>query len=220
MKRIALVFSVLSLSACGTSQGELAEFEPETCDAVTAIMQAGQAAEPYSALRGEPEMLGDMPIEDSWSANQSAFGEGCETAVLRDFFDMDVFTYSCPLYAERSNLDRETHEVEARAAAQGALEIISACLGEDWIVEETTQNPDYQVFHKYLLEPAYGRPGADTFDFTVDPIYIELSYTPFMRGRGGPAGWQVYVQFQEQRLLKIDIASNYQNAGERRTSAV
>jgi hypothetical protein len=34
--------------------------------------------------------------------------------------------------------------------------------------------------------------------FTADPAFLEMSYTPFMRGRGGPSGWQVVLQFQAQ----------------------
>ncbi len=197
MKPYLFLLPVTLIAAC--SAPETVSFETGTCGAVTAVLEAGTASDPYTSLRGEAVMLGERELEDNWTTTTPVFGEACTTAVMRDMFGTDIFMLNCPLYAESSSFDRDIHEAEARAVAEHTVGILTECLGDDWIIKETTEHNDYQVYHKYVFEPASGRPGADEFNFTVDPIYVEMSYTPYMRGRGGASGWQTLIQFQEQR---------------------
>lgn len=201
MKSVYLAFPALLLAACGSGD-KPPEFAKNSCEAVQAIMAEGAKDEPFAAFRGEPVMLGDRPLNDRWEANKTAFGTSCQTSVMRDMFGSDLHLYNCELYASPGSLDKEAKEVEAREAINLVKETLETCLGDEWKVEESTENQDFQVYQKYLFEPKSGRPGADKFDFTADPIYIEMSYTPFMRGRGGPTGWLAKVQFQEQREMK------------------
>lgn len=198
MKIAYLALPVFALAACGPS-GDSAGFTKNSCSAVQSVLAEGAKDEPYAALRGAPVMLGDRPLKDQWTAKKIAFGETCQTSVIRDMFGVDMYIYSCDLYASPGSFEKDAKEIEARQAITSVRETIESCLGEDWLVEEDTKNSDYQIYQKYLFEPKSGRPGADKYDFTADPIYIEMSYTPFMRGRGGPTGWLAKVQFQEQR---------------------
>lgn len=198
MKSIYLALPLLLLTACGEKDSST-DFAQNTCEAVQAVLNAGANDDPYASLRGDPVMLGDRPLDDRWVARKDAFGTGCKTSVMRDMFGSDMFTYECELFASPGSLNADEKEVEARQAINSVKDTLTSCLGEAWIMEEDTENADFRVYQKYLFEPESGRPGADTFDFTADPIYIEMSYTPFMRGRGGPTGWLAKVQFQEQR---------------------
>ena len=196
IKLALLSFTFLAACSAATPQPD---FTANTCDAVNAVLASGASDDPYAVFRGEQAMLGDRPLEDQWIANKPAFGETCQTNIMRDMFGADIYSYSCDLYASPGSFDKEEKEIEARATIDDVKDTISTCLGDEWVMEETTEHQDFQVFQKYECEPASGRPGAGEFDFTVDPIYIEMSYTPFMRGRGGPTGWVAKVQFQEQR---------------------
>lgn len=197
MKAMLYTLPLALLTACSTATAP--EFAPGTCEAVSAVLSAGQEASPYASLRGAPEMLGEQELEDNWQTILPVFGEACNTAIMRDMFGSDIYVLNCPLYHSPSSLDRPAREAEARAASEAVVGTLSECLGDEWIIRETTENADFEVYHKYVFEPASGRPGADQFNFTVDPIYVTMSFTPSMRGRGGAPGWIAEVQFQEQR---------------------
>tara|TARA_B100000678_G_C18225400_1_gene508641 strand:+ start:3943 stop:4554 length:612 start_codon:yes stop_codon:yes gene_type:complete len=199
MKTLVSVFPFLLLAGCGPDGEAQQAFKPNSCEAVNAVLAAGEESPPYASLRGEPKMLGDRPLDDAWMANSNAFGSSCDVNLMDGFFGSDISTYSCELFTASGSLDKESREAEARKMTDSVRDTLQTCLGPEWVMEEDTENSDFEIYQKYVFEPASGRPGADTFDFTVDPIYIEMSYTPFMRGRGGPSGWIAEIQFQQQR---------------------
>lgn len=200
MKIAYLALPVLLLAACGNDAPP--KFTQNTCEAVQAVMTEGAKDDAFKGFRGEPVMLGDRALDDRWIANKAAFGEECKTSVMRDAFGSDMYMYNCELYASPGSLNKDAKEAEARKAVDSVKDTLVECLGDDWVMRETSEHVDFEVYQKYLFEPKSGRPGADKFDFTADPIYIEMSYTPFMRGRSGPTGWLAKVQFQEQREMK------------------
>ncbi|MAP95768.1 MAG: hypothetical protein CMK07_12530 [Ponticaulis sp.] len=200
MKTTAFLLPLALIAAC-SSAASPPDFTANTCDAVNAVLAAGSTDNPYSVFRGEPAMLGDRVLDDKWVANKAAFGETCQINIMRNMFGADIYTYSCDLYSSPGSLNKDEKEAEARAEINRVKDTIASCLGDDWVMDESTEDPDVEIYQKYDFEPVSGRPGADEFDFTVDPIYVEMSYTPFMRGRGGPSGWLAKVQFQEQRKM-------------------
>lgn len=202
MKTAYFALSLLVLAGCGGGGGtKEAAFEPGSCDAVRSVLAAGQETVPYSSLRGEPKMQGERVLNDTWIAKSPAFGEHCEIGVISGMMGTDISLYRCELFTALRSSDRETTEAEARALMSDVSDTIKGCLGDEWVAEETTEHDDFEVYQNFVFEPVSGRPGADTFDFTVDPIFLKMSYTPYMRGRSGPSGWIVELQFQEQRAV-------------------
>ncbi|MAK61480.1 MAG: hypothetical protein CMK09_10905 [Ponticaulis sp.] len=199
MKFAYLALPAFLLTACGNSTPP--QITQNTCEAVEVVITEGSKKNAFSAFRGEPVMLGDRELNHRWHANTNAFGDDCRTSIIRDMFGTDLYTYHCELYARTGSLEAEAREAEARAAIGEVRDLLSSCLGQDWVMKETSEHTDFEIYQKYLFEPKSGRPGADEFEFTADPIYIEMSYTPFSRGRSGPSGWLAKVQFQEMRKM-------------------
>jgi hypothetical protein len=201
MRTIALSISIFALAACGNSGSDAANAPQQVakgpCSDVEMILAAKQDNEPFASLRGNNQMMGDMVLDDKWVAKTNAFDGACEVNAMRGFFGepMDIHTFKCTLF-EAGNFDRKENEVKARAAMAKVEATLSQCLGDDWIVEETTEKRDFDIYRKLKYSPVI--PVETGSDFTVDALYAELSFTPFMRGRGGKSGWDVIVQFQEQ----------------------
>ena len=198
--RVAILgCSILALAACGGAKTEnnTAETKPAgPCAEVEMIMAAKSDAEPFQSLRGENVMLGERALEDKWTAKVSSFDGRCEINAMRGFFGepTDIHTYGCVLF-EAGNFDREENEVKARAMLEDIETTLISCLGDNWTVEETTEKRDFDVYRKLKFVQT-DAPETDA-KFTADALYAEMSFTPFMRGRGGKSGWDVHVQFQE-----------------------
>ena len=187
--------SVFTLSACGAGEAGPAKVAG-SCGNVQPILEARAEAEPFKSLRGKNRMLGDRPLPDSFEGKHDAFGKACTTNVMDGFGGgATIYTYSCPLF-EGNSMDRDADSKEAEAAFNKAADEMMACLGEGWETAEDTEHMEYEVYHKYTYKPADMQDSAS--GFTADPAFLEMSYTPFMRGRGGPSGWQVVLQFQAQ----------------------
>ena len=196
MKMLAILASVLGLAACGASgSGEALAAGP--CGNVQPLLDARSEAIPFESLRGENKMLGDSPLPDSFVGKFPAFGGTCEAHTMSGFFGdtSTIYTYSCDLF-EGGTMDRDANQGKAEKAFRQAQDELAACLGPDWTSEEKTESRDFDVYHKITYEPK--DMVQNESGFTVDPAYLEMSYTPFMRGRGGPSGWQVVLQFQQQ----------------------
>lgn len=201
MRTIALSISIFALAACGKSEPDATNTPQQvakgSCSDVEMVLAAKQDVEPFASLRGNNQMMGDMVLDDKWVAKANAFDGACEVNAMRGFFGepMDIHTFKCTLF-EAGNFDREENEVKARAAMTKIEATLSQCLGDDWTVEETTEKNDFDVYRKLKYSPV--TPVETKSDFKVDALYAELSFTPFMRGRGGKSGWDVILQFQEQ----------------------
>ena len=198
--RHILLAPLLLLAACGSGSSEpskMAEVDGP-CANVAPVLAARSDSEPFKSLRGDPRMLGDFPLEDSWDANFSAFDGSCRINAMRDFFggESDMHMYTCELYAESGSFDKEARQAEAESIATNVTETLQECLGADWKMEEKTTSSDFEIYYKATFEPAEKQDSP--FQFTADPVYVEMSYSPFMRGRGGASGWIVELQFQEQ----------------------
>jgi len=196
MRIAALSLSILSLAACGAADSGAPKTASGPCGNIQPILDARTEAEPFLSLRSKNRMLGDMPLPDSFEGKHAAFGKVCTMNVMNGFGGgSKVYTYSCPLF-EGNSMDREGDQARAEAAFDTAAAELKACLGEGWETDEDSENMDFEVYHKFTYAPV-DMP-ASASGFTVDPVYLELSYTPFMRGRGGASGWQVVLQAQAQ----------------------
>jgi hypothetical protein len=197
MKTLAILASVLGLVACGASGQGTDPAVAGPCGNIQPLLDARGEAIPFESLRGENKMLGDSPLPDSFLGRFSAFGGTCEAHVMSGFFGetSTIYTYSCDLF-EGGMMDRDADQVKAETAFKAAQDELAACLGSGWISEEKTDNPDFDVYHKITYKPE--DMARSEGGFTADPAYLEMSFTPFMRGRGGPSGWLVVLQFQQQ----------------------
>lgn len=204
MRCLILIGSLAALAACG---GESATEETPVatgpCADVEMIMAAKSDPEPFQRLRGDNVMLGERPLEDKWVSKVSSFEGRCEINAMRGFFGepIDIHTYGCALF-EAGTFDREENEVKVREVLENVKTALITCLGDEWTVEETTEKMDFDVYRKLKFSPV-DEVESDA-KFTADPIYAEMSFTPFMRGRGGKSGWDVHVQFQEM----VDTSSD------------
>lgn len=196
--RVAILgCSILALAACGgASTSEETQVAKGPCADVEMIMAAKSDAEPFQSLRGDNVMLGERPLEDKWVSRVSSFEGRCEINAMRGFFGepTDIHTYGCILF-EAGNFDREENEAKARAVLDDIETTLIACLGDEWTVEETTEKMDFDVYRKLKFSPV--NEIESEAKFKADALYAEMSFTPFMRGRGGKSGWDVHVQFQE-----------------------
>lgn len=201
MRIVALGLSIVALAACGNSERDTANTPQQDakrpCSDVEMILDAKHDDEPFASLRGNNQMMGDMVLDDAWIAKANAFDGACEVNAMRGFFGepMDIHTLKCTLF-EAGTFDREENEVKARGAMAKIEVTLSQCLGDDWLVEETTEKRDFDIYRKLKYSPVI--PVETKSDFTVDALYAEMSFTPFVRGRGGKSGWDVIIQFQEQ----------------------
>jgi hypothetical protein len=196
--RIAIIgLSMLTLSACGAADSEFGTEEAVgPCGNIQAMLDARTEAEPFKRLRGVNKMMGDTPLSDTFIGMHKPFGAACTASVMNGFgAGTTIYTYSCPLF-EGNSIGRDDERADAEAAFDTAASEMRACLGDGWETAEDTENGDYQVYHKLTYKPVDMADSAS--GFTVDPAFLEMSYTPFMRGRGGPPGWQVMLQFQAQ----------------------
>lgn len=194
MRNAIIGLSILTLAAC--EAGEAAPAKDEgPCANVQPILDARGEAEPFLSLRGDNRMLGDRPLPDSFHGTHEAFGKSCKTDVMSGFGSTVIYTYSCTLF-EGKSMDREGDAAEAEAAFSEAATEMKACVGEGWEIEEDSEDMDFEVYRKLTYKPVDMQSSAS--GITVDPAYLEMSYTPFMRGRGGPSGWLVVLQVQGQ----------------------
>lgn len=207
MHRHLLIAAIAALAACGNTSDSPAPDEtprkqaekarPADPCADVALFQAARSDDPpFSSLRGDPVMLEDQPLEDNWYAKEKHFGAACHVAVMSEFFggETDFHLIGCTLFSEPSSFDREENELRARTVLEDTRTMLEGCLGDGWVMEETDQHHKADIYQKYKFEPE----GFETpYDFTADPIYLEMSYARFPGG-GVPSGWQVNLQFQEQ----------------------
>jgi hypothetical protein len=196
MKWVPVVLlTAFGLAACN-SDGEQAG-QIDDCSVIQSINTSRADTPPFSSLRGEPVTLGDMVLDNQYLAERSPFGAQCEISTIDQFFgtDTDLHLYGCSLYERAGSFDREAREVEARALFDEARTTLTQCLGSEWEVVETTQNANFEVYHKIKLTPPEG--AAVIADFTVDMMFLTLAYTPLMNQPGRGTGWR--VQFQAQQ---------------------
>ncbi|KCZ89579.1 hypothetical protein [Hyphomonas jannaschiana] len=197
MRVVIIGLSILTLSACGAAGSETGTQDAVgPCGNIQPILNARSEGEPFGSLQGANKMMGDTPLPDTFIGMHKAFGAACTASVMDGFgAGSTIYTYSCPLF-EGNSMGRDAERADAEAAFAMAASEMRACLGEAWETAEDTENGDYQVYHKFTYKPVAMADSAS--GFTVDPAFLEMSYTPFMRGRGGPSGWQVVLQFQAQ----------------------
>ncbi|MBY9067297.1 hypothetical protein K1X12_10325 [Hyphomonas sp. WL0036] len=194
MRATIIGLSILTLAAC--QGGEAAPAKAAgPCANVKPILDARGEAEPFLSLRGENRMMGEMPLPDSYLGQHDAFGKTCNTSVMRGFGSGAIYTYSCTLF-EGKSMNRDGDQAEAEAAFTKAAEEMKACVGEGWEIAEDTEDMDFEIYRKFTYAPA--EMPSSSSGITVDPAFLEMSYTPFMRGRGGPSGWLVVLQVQGQ----------------------
>lgn len=196
MRTLALALTVLSLAACG-AEGAGPKAAAGPCANVQPILDARLEETPFLSLRGKNKMLGDNPLPDTFLGKHDAFGGKCEAGVMSGFFGASttIYTYGCTLF-EAGTMDREADGELAEKKFKEAQDEMTACLGEGWTSTETTENADYDFYRKIKWAPEFAEASAS--GFTVDPVYLEMSFTPFMRGRGGASGWTVQYQAQAQ----------------------
>lgn len=200
MKKALLLTAAICLAACNGSEKSGPEkktkAEASACESIKTIIAATKDKPPYSSLQGNNAMLGDRPLPDSWLTRSEFFGKTCRINKMGKFFggETDFYSFSCTLYEARGTLDKETRSAEARAIVDELKSDLDKCLPEGWVSSETTEDQNFEVYYKVKYEPENFE---SPFKFTADPVYLELTYTPFM-SRSAPSGWNVKLQFQEQ----------------------
>lgn len=199
MRILLASLTALAVSACGP---ETVSKTSDPCAAVERIQTARLDKEPFESMRGDNIMLGDNPLDDSWVTSTDLFGKSCRVSAMRNFFGNDLHILNCSLYAATGSLNKEENEAKARKAVTEVREELTQCLGDSWEISETSESSDYDIYQKITFEQTEPDKDTEDFEFRADPLYIEMSYSPFMRGRGGPTGWIAEVQFQEQ--VKIE----------------
>ena len=194
MKRCLILLPLAVLAACG--QGEAAEGK-DPCAAISTIIAARGEDEPFTSLRGEQRMLGDSPLPDAWESNATFDDSACRVSVMRGFFggDTNIHIYSCDLF-EAGTMDKDADGELAKAAYEGAVSDVKACLGEAWTSETDTESSQYEVYGKTVFKPV--EPEEQVGDFTADPLYVEMRYAGFGGGRNSTPGWLVTLQAQKQ----------------------
>ncbi len=197
-KLFMLVPLVLFASACGEEDKSDAKSvsAKSSCADVETILAATSEKPPFSSLRGDNAMLGDRALPDAWVAKSEFFGKPCRVNKMGKFFggETDFHTFSCQLYEARGSLDKENREIEARKIVDEMKAKLQACLPEGWTSEEKTEDQKFEVYYKIQYEP---KDFTSPYSFTADPLYLEMTYTPFM-SRSTSSGWNVKLQFQEQ----------------------
>ncbi len=212
MYRILSFLAFSALAACGPSTSktdvsvDVGHADTKgPCSDVTTLQAARSDTPPFSSLRGAPVMRGDTPVRDTWYAKADYFGsDGCTIAALRDVFDTksDFHIAGCDVFVEPSSLDREENEQKARRALEETRANLESCLGDSWIMTESDDDPNFDIYHRYTFKPQ----GYETpFSLSADPAYLEMSFSRFP-SRSRPAGWMVKLQFQEQ--IASEPASN------------
>jgi len=199
MRYSAIVLGAAALTACGGADTSFKDPSQAagTCGTIEMLNAARSDAEPFQSLRGDPVMMGENPVEDAFIMTGTAFNSTCEINAMRGFFGepFDIHTLNCDLF-NAGNFDKEENARLATAAFERVEANLSECLGDGWTQTEKDSDRDYEIYRKITYKRVDAQPtGAK---FTSDPLYLELSYTPFLRGRGGKPGWQVTLQFQEQ----------------------
>ena len=199
MRALFVVIPALLLAACGSESDDQAQTASGPCAELASILDARDERTPFRSLRGAPVLQNDEPVPDAWQMSTS-FDENvkCTVNVMRAFMggETDVFTLSCPLYEASGALEKERREQDARMIFDLMRSNLDACLVPDWRAKEITENPDFEIYHRLVYEPTQNE--NESFAFKLDPIYLELTYTPFIRERTGASGWQVKLQFQKQ----------------------
>jgi hypothetical protein len=187
---------IAALGACN-GDGEAGAKALDDCSIVGQIDSARADSPPFSSLRGDAVMLGDNPMTDKFAVANAPFNGQCEIGVITNMFGSgsDLHLYNCNLYERLGSLEKERRETEARAAFVEAKTTLTQCLGDGWTTEETTENSQFEIYHKVKFVPE--TPAPKMGQFTADTLYLTMAYSPFMNHPGRRSGWNVHFQFQE-----------------------
>lgn len=193
----ALILPALLLAAC--SGADDATAASDGCGPLQPVIDSRTDDVPFETVRKAKFKLGDMELDDKFTTGITLGDNLCTTSVMEGFFGQDasIYIFNCAVF-QAGTLDNEANEAKALAAFAEAEAMVTRCLGPDFVAETSEESADFEVFRKTSWDLA-NPPEIETGSFRADPAYLELSYSPFMRGRSGPSGWLVELQFQEQR---------------------
>lgn len=201
MRLVPVLFlPALMLAACSGDKTAAAATSP--CGALQPVIDSRTEVVPFERVRKGKFKLGEMELDDKFITAVTVGNNLCTTSVMEGFFgeETSIYIFNCEVF-QAGTLDSESNEAKARDAFDKVEAMMTACLGTDFIAETSDENADFDVYRKTTWQAA-NPPEMAEGSFRVDPAYLELSYSPFMRGRGGPSGWLVELQLQEQRTTE------------------
>ncbi|GGD15057.1 hypothetical protein [Aquisalinus flavus] len=201
MRRVtALILPALVLAACSGDNKAIAASGP--CGPLQPVFDSRTNAVPFETVRKAKFKLGEVELDDKVTTGITLGDNLCTTSVMEGFFgqDANIYIFNCPVF-QAGTLDREANEARAMEAFSRVEAMVTSCLGPDFIAETSEESTDLEVFRKTIWD-FVDPPEIAAGSFRADPAYLELSYSPFMRGRSGPSGWLVELQLQEQRATE------------------
>ncbi|NHK28151.1 hypothetical protein FF098_009575 [Parvularcula flava] len=194
----SLILPVVMLAACSSEENAAAAASYD-CGALQPLFESRTDAVPFEAVRTGNLMLGDTKLDDQYTTDVRVQDNRCTASVMKGFFgaDANIYIVNCVAF-QAGSLDNEANEAKAREIFNEVEAMVSSCLGSELVAETVEESADFDIYRKTTWD-LENPPELETGSFRVDPVYLEMSYSPFMRGRGGPSGWLVELQLQEQR---------------------